>query len=109
MNHGLTPEDTAAMRAVPGDWREYLRTEMDRGRQRAGRAARAPRKPAQRLGRKPGAWPPATRPPDPPPPTADTETARAAQEYRDWAAAGSPPGDYRCECEPCRQLPGGTR
>jgi hypothetical protein len=108
-HHDLTPEDTAAMRAVPGDWREYLRTEMARGRQRAADAARGPQKPAQSLGRKPGGWPPGTRPPDPPPPIPDAEVARAVQEYRDWVAAGAPPGDYRCECTACRQLPGGTR
>ncbi|MET9222398.1 hypothetical protein ABZX65_27040 [Streptomyces sp. NPDC003300] len=106
---GLTPEDTAAMRATPGDWREYLRSEMDRGRQRAADAAKPPDKPARRSNQKPGAWPAGTRPPDPPEPIPPEEIQRAITEYRHWLNAGSPPGQYRCECPNCQLLEGGTR
>lgn len=102
--HELTPEDTAAMRAVPGDWREYLRSEMGRGRQRAQDAAKPTPPPPAPPGHQPGAWPPGTRPPDPPPPVSAAETARAVQEYRDWLTAGCPRIDADCECEPCRLL-----
>lgn len=101
----LTPEDTAALRAQPGDWREYLRSEMNRGRARREQPAAKPAAPAP-PGRQPGAWPPGTRPPAPPPPISDTEVQRALAEYREWLDAGSPPGDYQCECPSCRLLPG---
>jgi hypothetical protein len=103
----ITPEDTAAMRKVPGDFRAYLRSEMDRGRarQKPGLKPQAPAPP----GRQAGAWPPGTRPPDPPEPIPETEITRALAEYRDWLAAGQPKIHTRCECEPCRTLEGGTR
>lgn len=105
--HELTPEDTAAMRANPGDWREYLRSEMNRGRARRNKPtpAQAPAHPE----RQPGGWPPGTRPPDPPPLIPDAEVQRALAEYRDWLAAGCPRITTRCECQPCQQLQGGTR
>lgn len=104
----LTPEDTAAMRKTPGDFREYLRSEMARGaarREKPRAAGRAPAPP----GRRPGGWPPGTRPPDPPPEIPAAEVAHAVQEHRDWVAAGRPPGQYRCECQPCQITNGGNQ
>lgn len=100
----ITPEDTAAMRASGKDFREYLRSEMDRGRARK----QAPVKPAPqpRPGHRPGAWPVGTRPPDPPPPMPAAEVDRAVAEYRQWNAAGQPACQPRCECPSCQQLPG---
>lgn len=103
----LTPEDTAAMRASGGDWREYLRSEMNRGRDRAKPAVKP--KPQPPPGRRPGGWPPGTRPPDPPEPIPDAEVERALAEHRAWLDAGSPPGQYRCECPPCQLTNGGTQ
>lgn len=105
--HELTPDDTAAMRKQ-GDWRAYLRSEMDRGRHRAQLAAV---KPAVQPppGRRPGGWPPGTQPPDPPPPIPEAEIARAVREYRDWAAAGRPRITTHCECPACQPTDGGTR
>lgn len=103
----ITPEDTAEMRRE-GSFREYLRAEMGRGRHLADQGSKKP-PPAPPPGRRPGGWPPGTRPPDPPPPIPDHEIARAVAEHRAWVAAGSPPGDYRCECPNCRTLEGGTR
>jgi hypothetical protein len=102
----LTSEDTTAMRRQ-GDWREYLRSEMDRGSARRLAPATKPALPPP-PGRRPGRWPPATRPPDPPPPVPPEEAARAIAEYRQWRAAGSPPGDHHCECPACQLLPGST-
>jgi hypothetical protein len=104
----ITPEDTAEMRRRPGDWREYLRSEMARGTARRLQPAAKPA-PLRPPGRRPGGWPPGTRPPDPPPPPDPAEVARAVAEYRHWAAAGHPPGDHHCECQPCQLLQGGTR
>lgn len=99
----LTPEDTAALRAQPGDWREYLRSEMNRGRARREQPATKP-KPQPPPGHRPGAWPPGTRPPAPPPPIPDAEVQRALAEYRQWVDDGRPRIDAACECEPCRLL-----
>jgi hypothetical protein len=103
----ITPEDTAAMRSVPGDFRAYLRSEMDRGRarQKPGPKPQAPAPP----GRQPGAWPPGTSPPAPPPPIPAAEIQRALAEYRQWLDDGQPPGHYRCECTSCLQLEGENR
>jgi len=103
----LTPEDTAAMRANPGDWREYLRSEMARGRARneKPKPKTAPVIPGRRI----GAWPANSRPPDPPPPVPPTVVQEALDEYRQWLADGQPPGRRPCECEPCQQLHGGNR
>lgn len=106
--HDLTPEDTAAMRATPGDWREYLRLEIARGRAR--RDCKPPvRAPAQPPGHRPGAWPPGIRAPEPSPPVDPAETARAVAEYRDWLLAGRPPVTTTCECPNCQLLEGGNR
>lgn len=103
----LTPEDTAEMRRSPGDFREYLRSEMARGAARRGKPATKPR-PQPPPGRRPGQWPPGTRPPDPSPPIHPAEVQRALAEHRQWLDDGSPPGNYQCECTACQQLPGGT-
>lgn len=42
MTHELTTDDTAAMRSRPGEWRAYLRSEMDRGRYRAANPQQQP-------------------------------------------------------------------
>lgn len=99
----INPEDTAAMRRE-GSFREYLRSEMARGKFRAEQAAKKPAPAPPPAGHRPGAWPPGTRPPDPPPPIPDSEIARAVQEYRDWLAADRPKIQTACECEPCRLL-----
>lgn len=65
--------------------------------------ASTPRQPSRTA----GAWPPpstAASVPDQPP----DAWAVALDEYRAWVAAGSPPGQYRCEC-PAHQTPGGTQ
>jgi hypothetical protein len=106
--HDLTPEDTAAMRATPGDWREYLQSEIDRGRARREAKPQKPVPPPP-PGHRPGAWPPGVRPPDPPPPIHPAEVDRAVREYRDWTTAGHPLIDAHCECPACQQPHGGTR
>lgn len=103
----ITPEDTAAMRAQPGDFRAYLRAEMDRGRSRREKPRPIPQPPI--TGHRPGAWPTGTRSPDPPPPIPPAEVDRATAEYRHWIADGQPPGAYRCECPACQLTQGGTR
>jgi hypothetical protein len=96
------------MRKTPGDFREYLRSEMDRGRARKAKPA-PPVPPPAAHGRRPGAWPAGCRPPDPPPPIPDEEVTRALAEYRDWLTAGRPKIHTACGCEPCQLLEGGTR
>jgi hypothetical protein len=103
----LTSEDTTAMRRQ-GDWREYLRSEMDRGSARRLAPAAKSTAPAP-PGHRPGAWPAGTRPPDPPPPADPAETTRAIAEYRHWLRAGRPRITTHCECPACQQLTGGTR
>lgn len=96
------------MRKTPGDFREYLRSEMDRGRARKAKPAPLVQ-PAAAHGRRPGAWPAGTRPPDPPPSVPEAIVAEALAEYRQWLAAGQLPGDHRCDCTSCQLLHGGTR
>jgi len=103
----LTPEDTAAMRKTPGDFREYLRSEMARGRAR--NVKPAPKSAPVVPGRRVGAWPAGSRPPDPPPPVQPAVVQAALDEYRQWLADGQPSGRRHCECQPCQQLEGGTR
>jgi hypothetical protein len=102
--YDLTPDDTAAMRAQGNDWREYLRSEMGRGKYRAEQAAKPKPPPAPPPGRRPGAWPPGTRPPDPPPPVPDADIAQALAAYR-----ANPDQDHPCQCPACQQLTGGNR
>lgn len=100
--HELTPDDTAAMRAHKGDWREYLRVQQAVGNER--RLARQPPPRPSRTGHRPGAWPPGTRPPDPGPPIDPAEVARAIAAYR-----ASPDQDHPCPCPNCQLLEGDNR
>lgn len=67
--------------------------------------ASTPRQPS----RTPGAWPPGTSPPGPVVQDADADWPAALAEYCAWSAAGSPPGQYRCECPAHQPADGGTR
>jgi hypothetical protein len=49
-------------------------------------------------GHRPGAWPTGTSPPGPVPQQPPEAWAAATEEHRAWLRAGSPPGQYRCEC-----------
>lgn len=49
-------------------------------------------------GHRPGDWPTGTSPPGPVPLQPPEAWAAAAEEHRAWMRAGSPPGQYRCDC-----------
>jgi hypothetical protein len=101
---GLTVEDIAELRKQ-GDFREFLRMHLTASRPPAAPAVGAP--PVERdPGHRPGAWPTGTRPPEPTRIGTSEEWAHAAVAYRQWLAAGSPPGDFTCHCG-C--TPGGSR
>lgn len=99
------PADIAAVHAE-GDLPRLLREEIAKGRSRREKPRPIP-KPST-TGRRPGAWPSGTRPPDPPPPIPPAEVDRAIAEYRQWLAHGQPAGAYRCDCPACQLLPGST-
>jgi hypothetical protein len=101
--HELTPDDTTAMRK-DGTWREYLRSEMGRGKYRAEQAGKPRPAPPPPPGHRPGGWPPGTRPPDPPPAIPAAEIDRALAAYR-----ANPDEDHPCQCPACQQLQGGNR
>ncbi len=100
------PEDITEMRKQ-GDLRSFLRGQIAEGKSRR-QAATTPRSAPAVPGRRPGAWPPGTRPPAPPsnPPDA-AECARALTEYREWSEAGANPRTVGppCECPACRRNP----
>jgi hypothetical protein len=94
---GITGDDIAALRQQ-GDLSELLR-----GRPAAAHQLQMPT-PEQPLGdRVPGAWPAGCQRPAPLPPTPPHIVAHALDEYRAWIRAGQPPGNYRCDCPPCRK------
>jgi hypothetical protein len=86
----VDPGDVAALLAQ-GDLREFLRAQEDaRGAEPAGVPDAAPRRA--------GAWPTGTRSPAPTRTGTAEEWAHAAIAYRQWLAAGSPAGDFTCDC-----------
>lgn len=99
----VDPEDVTAMRKQ-GDLRAFMRAQIAEG------AARRTAKPqpveTRAPGHRPGAWPPGTRPPGPPPDIPAAVVQAAIEEHRAWRSAGSPPGQYRCHCQPCQSIEG---
>jgi hypothetical protein len=87
--------DIHAMRKQ-GDLRAFLREQQAAGK---GRRDAKPVKVTPAVpGHRPGAWPTGTSPPGPVAPQPPEAWAAAAEEHRAWMRAGSPPGQYRCEC-----------
>lgn len=93
MTTELTVEDIAALRKQ-GDFREFLRLHLAANQAPAVPAPAVEREP----GHRPGAWPAGTGPPAPTNVGTPEQWAQAVHAYRQWLAAGQPPGDFTCEC-----------
>jgi len=98
MTTELTVEDIAALREQ-GDFREFLRMHLAAGQAPAAPAPAPATSAVERdPGQRPGAWPTGTRPPTPTNVGTPEQWAHAVVAYRQWLAAGSPPGDFTCDC-----------
>jgi hypothetical protein len=91
-----TAEDIAEMRR-DGSFQEFLRHQLAAGR-KAPAAVQAPAPVVREPGHRPGAWPTGTRPPTAVVAGSPEEWQQAVHDYRAWLAAGSPQGDFTCQC-----------
>lgn len=96
MTTELTVQDIAAMRQQ-GDFKEFLRLHLEANAPVAAAPVAAPVV-ATAADRRPGAWPTGTQRPTPVAEVPSEAWAGAAQAYREWLAAGSPSGDFTCDC-----------
>lgn len=93
----VTVEDIAELRKQ-GDFREFLRVQFAPERIAERRPAPEPETVEHDPDHRPGAWPTGTRPPEPGPAIPTEQWEHAVVAYRQWLAAGSPSGDFTCEC-----------
>ena len=93
----ITVEDIAALRKQ-GSFRDFLRLQFAPELITEQRPAPEPEVVVPAPGHRPGAWPTGTRPPERNPVGTSAQWEHAVTAYRRWLAAGSPSGDFTCEC-----------